>query len=347
MKTVRAASPKALCGVRDVRDYRIHYGGDIITGGSAFNIKVKSLRLGDFSQEDIRRLYEQHTAETGQRFDESIYPLVWGLTQGQPWLVNALAYSACSELQRDRSKPITPDLIVQAKEGLIIDRVTHLDQLTDKLKEPRVRRVIEPIVMSDDVSQADLADDDQQYVLDLGLIRRGPAGLEISNGIYKDFEPTQRTVWYILPDGTLDMPKMFDAFQQFFRENSEIWLERYEYREAGPQLILQAFLQCIINGGGRIDLEYGLGRKRTDILITWDYPGGVQRVVIDLKLVRGTLDKTIAEGLRQIAEYKDRTGTDDAHLIVFNRNPEVSWDDRILRRQGTTNDARPVTVWGL
>ncbi|MDR1622106.1 MAG: ATP-binding protein, partial [Synergistaceae bacterium] len=79
-----------LCGVRDVRDYRIHTSkGDIITGGSCFNIKAESLRLGDFSQEEIRELYEQHTAATGQVFEEDIYPRVWALTHGQPWLVNA------------------------------------------------------------------------------------------------------------------------------------------------------------------------------------------------------------------------------------------------------------------
>ena len=58
-----------LCGVRDVRDYRIVLSNqDIITGGSAFNIKAESLRLGNFSREEIRTLYLQHTAATGQEF---------------------------------------------------------------------------------------------------------------------------------------------------------------------------------------------------------------------------------------------------------------------------------------
>lgn len=47
-----------LCGVRDLKDYRMHMDGkDVITGGSAFNIKAKSLRLGNFSFRDrYRRL---------------------------------------------------------------------------------------------------------------------------------------------------------------------------------------------------------------------------------------------------------------------------------------------------
>ena len=351
-----------LCGVRDVRDYRIHSGGgEIITGGSAFNIKVESLRLGDFSQSDVRRLYEQHTAETGQLFDEAVYPLVWDLTRGQPWLVNALAYEACFRFEEDRSKPITTDLILRAKEHLIVNRVTHIDQLTDKLKEPRVQRVIEPIVRGDDGDTFALAgSDDAQYLIDLGLIRSGPRGLEISNGIYLEVIPRELnyqmqlafmsredSAWYIASDGRLDIPKMLGAFQQFFRENSEIWLERFEYKEAGPQLILQAYLQRIVNGGGRIDREYGLGRRRTDLLIQWTHPAGTQRVVIELKMLRGTAEKTVGEGLRQIADYMDKTGTNDAHLLIFDRRPGVSWDEKIFRRDERTADGRPVTLWGM
>ena len=350
-----------LCGVRDVRDYRLHVGGEVITGGSAFNIKAESLRLGDFSQADIRRLYEQHTAETGQVFEEAIYPLVWELTQGQPWLVNALAYEACFRFQKDRSKPVTPALIEQAKDSLIAKRVTHLDQLTDKLKEPRVRRVIEPIVQGEEQEAAQIENsDDAQYLIDLGLIRRGKSGLEISNGIYREvipreltyglqmnFEPVQQTAWYVAPDGRLEFPKLMDAFQQFYRENSEIWLSKYEYREAGPQLLLQAFLQRIVNGGGRIDREYALGRRRTDLLISWPHPGGMQRVVIELKMVRRSVEKTIEEGLAQTSGYMDQTGAREAHLALFNKMPGVTWDEKIFRREATAANGQPVTIWGL
>jgi len=55
-----------LCGVWDVRDYRIHNGDNqVITGGRAFNIKSESLRLGNFSHGDVAILYAQHTEETG------------------------------------------------------------------------------------------------------------------------------------------------------------------------------------------------------------------------------------------------------------------------------------------
>ena len=86
-----------LCGVRDVRDYRIHSSSanTLVSGGSAFNIKSESLRLGDFTPDEVRTLLGQHTAETGQPFTEDARDAVWTQTQGQPWLVNALAYEAC------------------------------------------------------------------------------------------------------------------------------------------------------------------------------------------------------------------------------------------------------------
>ena len=139
-----------LCGVRDVRDYRIYSSreGTHIKGGSAFNIKAESLRLGGFSEAELRELLAQHTAERGQAFEAGVIEHIWALTHGQPWLVNALAYEACfrAEPGRDRSRPIRVEAIDEAREQLILRRVTHLDQLANTLSEERVRRVIEPLL---------------------------------------------------------------------------------------------------------------------------------------------------------------------------------------------------------
>jgi hypothetical protein len=352
-----------LCGVRDVRDYRIHSSAEkaIITGGSAFNIKAESLRLGNFSLDEIKQLYQQHTAETGQVFEAAIYPLVWELTGGQPWLVNALAYEVCFEMKtgRDRTQPITCELIEQAKENLILRRDTHLDQLVDKLREGRVSRVIAPILAGIGLEQQ-IPPDDMQYVVDLGLIRRGLGGPEIANGIYREiipreltiiqqanFEAMQRTEWYVGVDGRLDLVKLLEAFQQFFREHAEHWVDRFEYKEAGPQLLMQAFLQRIVNGGGRIEREYGLGRKRTDLLVIWFYgEKQVQRVVIELKVINGNAERILADGLEQTASYMDRCGTADGHLVIFDGRPNRTWDEKIDHRT-ETHRGYTITVWGM
>ena len=180
-----------LCGVRDVRDYRIVLSNqDIVTGGSAFNIKAASLRLGNFSKEEIRELYLQHTKETGQKFDEACFPLVWDATEGQPWLVNALALEVTYNMRenRDRTVRITPEMMYRAQERIIYRRDTHIDILIYKLQEPRVKRVIEPILAnSEKAAEGLIPSDDIQYVADMGLITREKGqNIRIANGIYRE-----------------------------------------------------------------------------------------------------------------------------------------------------------------
>ncbi|MBE0508656.1 MAG: ATP-binding protein [Marinospirillum sp.] len=355
-----------LCGVRDVRDYRMHQeGAEVITGGSAFNIKAESLRMGNFTQEETRSLWLQHTQETGQVFDEAIFPELWEDTQGQPWLVNALGYEVTwkNREARDRSRPISLVDYQQARERLIYSRATHLDQLTDKLKEPRVHQVISALLNGEDEEQIRQTQvDDLQYVEDLGLITVRPS-VKITNRIYQEVIPRELTwptqvmianqeqAWYINPDHSLNITKLLQAFQQFFREHSDSWSEGFDYKEAAPQLLMQAFLQRIINGGGRISREYGLGRKRTDLFIEWPTDpeqgmyGPLQRVVIELKLLRGSLDTVIAKGLEQATDYSQRVGADETHLVIFDRDPAVSWDEKIWQSQADY-DNKTIQLWG-
>ena len=273
-----------LCGVRDVRDYRIHSTAEdrLVLGGSAFNIKSESLRLGDFSEQEIRALLAQHTAATGQAFTEEAQALIGVRTAGQPWLVNALCYDACfrDKSGLDRSRPITADAIVEAQERLILRRDTHIDDLAYKLREERVRRVVEPILTG--AAETACSAEDLAYVRDLGLVAQADGGPpRIANPIYAEVVPRhlnyaaqetlpQQMAWYVDADGGLDVAGLIAAFQEFFREHSEHWVQRFEqYHEAGPQLLLQAHLQRIVNGGGRIEREYALGRGRTDLLIVW------------------------------------------------------------------------------
>ena len=354
-----------LCGVRDIRDYRIHTAHqEIITGGSAFNIKAESLRLGNFTKEETENLWHQHELETGQLIDPAIYPELWLDTMGQPWLVNALGYELIRKdpnLKEQYHHPITLEAYREARERLIQSRATHLDQLTDKLREERVCRIIGALLSTEAIDER-FPQDDLQYIEDLGLIRRKPQ-LAIANRIYQEVLPREITspiqdvlvqpqTWYLRPDHYLDFPKLLTAFQQFFREHSEAWLERFEYKEAGPHLLMQAFLQRIVNGGGRINREYGLGRKRTDLLIEWPlnekqgFFGPVQRIVIELKLLKKAPETTLTDGLKQTAEYADSVGANEAYLILFDRRLGQDWDSRIWHKK-LMQDKWDIEVWGM
>ena len=353
-----------LCGVRDVRDYRIHSGsaGMAIAGGSAFNIKAESLRLGDFREAEVRALLAQHTEETGQPFTLEALETVWTQTRGQPWLVNALCHQACfrHEAGRRRTRTISGDDVLDAQEQLILRREVHLDQLADKLREERVRRVVEPLLSGE--AEPRYSSRDLEYVRDLGLVALDSPP-RIANPLYAEVVPRELThvvqdslehepAWYVDTDGGLDVDQLLVAFQTFFREHSEHWLGRFDYAEAGPQLLLQAFLQRVVNSGGRIEREYGLGRGRTDLLIVWPRGGGEipeaapDRFVIECKVLHRSLERTVREGLEQTAGYMDRCGSEAGHLVVFDRSEGKQWEDRIFRRDERMDD-RTITVWGM
>ncbi len=352
-----------LCGVRDVRDYRLHTdsGKAAVSGGSPFNIKAESLRMDNFKRMEMENLYRQHTQETGQIFSAQTLALAWELTQGQPWLINALAHEACFKMQtgRDRSIPITAEILMEAKERLIQRRETHLDQLAHKLREERVRRVVAPILQGEELDRF-VRPDDIQYVIDLGIAIRGPEGLQIANAVYREiiprelsfitqvnFESTIQPSRYLATDGRLDMRRLLSDFQQFFREHSEHWVDRFDYKEAGPQLLLQAFLQCIVNSGGRIEREYGLGRKRTDLLVIRPYgENKVQKAVIELKIRYASLERTIKEGVEQTWFYMDKCGSEDAHLVIFDRTADKPWEEKIFVRTRQYR-GHVIQVWGM
>jgi hypothetical protein len=352
-----------LCGLRDIRDYRAASGGDPERLGtsSPFNISVKSLQIENFTHDQVAELYEQHTAETGQEFTSEAVARAFDYTQGQPWLANAIAWEITGEMRVPPPEPITADHVDEAKDRLILAWATHLDSLAARLNEPRVRRFIEPLIAGQ-VLEADPAfDDDLSYVRDLGLI--APADpLRIANPIYKEVivrvlgararsTITTEPRSFLLPDGKLDFQKVLREFASFWREYGEILVRGETYHEVAPQLVFIAFLQRIINGGGMVDCEYGIGRGRIDVLVRKPYTDGdgkpaVQREAVELKVRRQHQGNPLKEGLAQLDEYLSRLELDSGTLMIFDRrpsalrkrpNPEIS--------RATTPQRRDITLF--
>ncbi len=330
----------ALVGLRDIREYRLRARADnpSIGAGSPFNIKAKSFFLPIFSREEVRDLLDQHTADTGQVFSPEVFEKIYEYGGGQPWLTNALANEIVRELlKNDYARPICPDMVDIAKERLIEQRQTHLDSLADKIDEPRVR----PIVMSIITGEApafDGFDDALRYCRDLGIIT-GSSPIRFANPIYREIitrilnsslqqgidSDVALTAWYLRPDGSLDMDKLLAAFADFYRWNSESWLERFQYKEAGHQLLLMAFLQRVINGGGRIEREMAVGNGRTDLAVFWKG----QVIPIEIKMHHDA--RSQPQGLQQLARYMDKLGQKRGYLVLFEKKSagELPWEQRI------------------
>ncbi|MGB3758769.1 MAG: ATP-binding protein, partial [Rivularia sp. (in: cyanobacteria)] len=187
-------SSVGLIGLRDVRDYKVASGGsDRLNTSSPFNIKVSSITLRNFNAEEVVELYQQHTEDTGQIFTQEASATAFDLTQGQPWLVNALAKEVVEKMVKDRSIAITKEHILQAKEILIARRDTHLDSLAERLREPRIKAIIQPMLAG--LELGDIPNDDIQFVIDLGLCVMHPqGGLTIANPIYREVLPRVLTV---------------------------------------------------------------------------------------------------------------------------------------------------------
>ena len=356
-----------LCGVRDVRDYHIETPNGVVTGSSCFNIKAASIRLGNFTEAEVRALYAQHTDHTGQRFDESIFPLVMQLTGGQPWLVNALADELTRRMPelQDRSRTIAADHVEEAKEHLIKRRETHIDDLYGRLRDPTVRRVIAAILNGDEAGHTPPVDD-TRYVEDLGLVVTGDDGASrIANAIYQEVIPRALTATverdiaiklpassFVLPDGRLSFRTLIESFQLFYRENSDEWSSRTMYPEAAPHILLQAWLMRLVNGGGIIQREYALGRKRADIFVRHFYMlGGLrreQRFVMEMKVVRKgrSVQTAIREGLEQTAAYADTCSPEEAHLLIVDQRGDSDWEKRVFVAEHTVR-GRTITLWGM
>ena len=349
-------SSVVLCGLRDVRDHKAASGGDPSRLGTAspFNIKVESFRIRDFTEDQVRDLYAQHTAQTGQDFTDEAVERAFYYTQGQPWLVNAVAAEIIDKMEI--TSEITADHVDEAKERLIIARATHLDSLVARLNEPRVRKVIEPIIAGQVTPNDTTYADDVSYVRDLGLVREGNP-VTIGSPIYREvivrvlasgveqqiIASPQR---FLLPDGQLDLRRVLDDFTSFWRENGEIVTKGMTYHETAPQLVLMAYLQRIVNGGGYIDREYGVGMGRIDLLIRKPYGDGkLQREALELKVWKPETKDPLDQGLRQLGDYLDRLGLDNGTLVIFDRRYQApSIPDRIEFSTAQTPGGQQVTV---
>jgi hypothetical protein len=341
-----------LVGLRDVRDYKVAAGGsDRLDTASPFNIKVESLTLRDFNAQEVIELCAQHTADTGQVFTPAALQRMFDLTQGQPWLVNALARQMTEVLTPDPAIALDISQVEQAKERLIQRQDTHLDSLAKRLREERVRVVIEPMLAGQELGQ--VPDDDRQFLVDLGLVRRDPqGGLVIANPIYREVIPrvltggTQDSLPLIAPTwltaaGELECDRLLDAFLAFWRQHGEPLLRSAAYHEIAPHIVLMAFLHRVVNGGGSLDREYAIGSDRMDICLRY----GKTTLGMELKVWRDQRPDPLRRGLEQLDGYLGRLGLETGWLVIFDRRrDQPSIEERTKTEKATTAKGRTVMV---
>ena len=341
-----------LIGLRDVRDYKVASGGsDRLNTASPFNIKVRSLTLRNFNDTEVGQLYSQHTEDTGQIFTQSAIETAFDLTQGQPWLVNALVKEIVEEMVTDTNVAITAEDILQAKEILIARQDTHLDSLAERLREPRIKAIIEPMLAG--LELGDVPNDDIQFTIDLGLCKMHPlGGLAIANPIYREVLPRVLTVTpmaslpaiaptWLTPEGELNIDALLEAFIKFWRQHGEPLLRSTSYHEIAPHIVLMAFLHRVVNGGGTLEREYAIGSDRMDLCLRYKSV----TLGIELKVWREKKRDPQAEGIEQLESYLARLGLNEGWLFVFDRRKNaLPMEERLSTQVVMTANRRAITV---
>ncbi|MCK6504356.1 ATP-binding protein [Myxococcota bacterium] len=337
-------SSVVLVGLRDLKDYLVQAKDGLPPNpGSPFNIKAESLTLRNFQRDEVAELYAQHTQDTGQPFTEQAVERAWFWTRGQPFLVNALAYHLTRRDPVPAPTPITAEDIDRAKEALVLSRTTHLDNLSKRLFEPRVSRIVRPILLGEGPPED--VHDDLDYAVDLGLITRGEQGWQAANPLYREVlvraltwtrQAALPVPWWPWqrPDGGLDLPALVDAFVTWWRRHGDILIDETDagWREAAAHLAFMGFLQRVVNGGGHVTREYASGRGRLDLLLEY----GPDRFAIELKRVppaHVSLETVREEGIAQLAGYLDQLGLHEGWMLIFDQRAGRTWEQRLWRER--------------
>ena len=84
----------------------------------------------------------------------------------------------------------------------------------------------------------------------------------------------------------------------------------------------------------------GVVRLRSSFFVS------VQKVVIEIKILRGSRETLVAEGLEQTAAYADACNAAEAHLVIFDRDPDRRWEEMICYAEAL-HAGRIIGVWGL
>ena len=326
----------AIVGMMDIRDMKAKVRPHTETLGSKspFNIIAADFTLRNFNEDEVRTLYAQHTEATGQVFEPTALTAAMEWSGGQPWLVNALASECVDKIHGGRyDEPITAADIEEAKETIIRRRDTHVDSLMDRLREPRVQQIVEPVIFGGTRTVSSNSED-WRYVVDLGLLREEQGTLVPSNRMYAEIigrylsrdeqesmaQSVHETPW-VTSDG-LDMPGLMAAFQAFWRENSGADRRAYEYGEATPHLVLMAFLQRVTNGSGHIIREMALGSGRLDLCV--EFKG--KRYAIEVKTSRNFAGE---KSYAQLAGYLDKLKQPEGWMAIFDEDKSKSWEEKL------------------
>jgi hypothetical protein len=326
----------ALIGTHSIRDFMMESRPDSESNGSAtpFNV-VEPMTLANFTSDEVKSLYRQHTLATGQRFDDHVGDRVMYWTNGQPWLVNALPSISITRLfKSDFSIPVTVQHIDEATEYLKLRCLTHTDPLLSRLHEPRVQNVMETIFTGSKIQPDHISDDDLQYCLDIGLINQlegtySPANLIYADifvrfltSIYQKSLPRELADKFIGPEGP-DMSGLLKDFQMFLARNSGMMATGFSYKQCDAHFSLFGYMHKAFNGRVQVINEFASGTGFVDICAIFKNRSFPVEIIIN--------DSGYSQtgSITQLQRHMNLCVSSEGWLVVFDRHSDKSWSDRL------------------
>ncbi|MCI0694294.1 AAA-like domain-containing protein [candidate division KSB1 bacterium] len=317
----------ALAGVHDIKNLKMRVRDESKSVGSysPFNIAIDYV-IPAFTRENIRDYYAQHTAETGQVFDEKVITRVHELTSGHPWLVSALAKRLVEEIVPDRAITIETKHVDEAVQLLLKEHNTNFDSLIKHAHEPELQPIVLDLLQGKYYPFTPFDPVLNRLAL-YGVIRAGEGnGCTIGNPIYAQvllasFHRVMAAqmingdvkAGVIDADGRLDFRRVLDKFQAFMKTKGPEIVRSHEFKEATGQLLLLSYLDLLVNGKGWTFKDVQSGDGRIDVICCYK----TQKEIVELKLWYG--EQRYEQGLEQLLGYLESESLSQGYLVVFDR----------------------------
>lgn len=266
----------ALMGLQDINSLTV--GSQINTPGSLFHqLRTSTLAIQSFTLEEVANVYQKHTDATGQLFTLEAVDRAFELTQGQPWLVNAIGQHAISHTE----EPIESIHMEAAATHLLQQQNQHytipLDHLTSRLFHPANRAILEAIFVEKPIHASV---QDMQRLVALGLCQvESSGGLVIANPLYRELmlqelsRPAIASLGYLdpswrNPDGTVNLKQCWEAFCDLWQHQGDALMQTIAYSDIAPYLAVMAFFHHVVHPEGSLTQTHNLRQQYVKLMLS-------------------------------------------------------------------------------
>lgn len=350
----------ALLGLQDIN--AISVDSALETPGSIFHrMRTATLALQSFTLEEVANVYQKHTNATGQLFTLEAVDRAFELTQGQPWLVNAIAQYAIDHTEA----PIEPHHIEAAATDLLRHQSLHhtlpLDHLSARLRQfqPILEFVLaDQIVLNPTIQQV-------QAVVATGLCRFDAAGgLVMANPLYHEVilhqlaMPAIAAIGPLDPlwlnvDGTVNIKQVWDAWVTVWQAHSDALMQTVIYGAIAPYVAVMAFFHRLTAPNGSLKATYGFKKQSMTLTMQMITPSQSVDIMVQVMVWTEGQPNPMDRGLAQLEQRMRQTSNSSADqsaashvslMIIDQRRDRPSAQERTRLDSVTTSTGLSVLI---